>query len=111
MKLLELPSPVPAGMSALFVGTALRFGYRLTQHVPAITATTSVTVTWSGSDDAGGLGVASYAIFVSDSGAAFTLSGSLSGIAVGDVARIIAEITRIIPLIHELQQRGTKGFI
>jgi hypothetical protein len=39
--------------------------------LPATTTTQSFTVTWSGSDDAGGSGIAGYDIFVSDNGGPF----------------------------------------
>ena len=40
--------------------------------LPATTATTAFTVGWSGQDDAGGSGIASFNIFVSDNGGPFT---------------------------------------
>jgi PKD repeat protein len=41
--------------------------------LPAVTTTASFTVSWSGADDAGGSGIASYDIYVSDNGGPFTL--------------------------------------
>ncbi len=41
------------------------------QALPAMESTTSFTVAWSGQDDAGGSGLASYSVFVSDNGGAF----------------------------------------
>ncbi|HEY1378789.1 MAG TPA: RHS repeat-associated core domain-containing protein [Gemmataceae bacterium] len=43
------------------------------QALPAVTDTASFLVRWSGQDDAGGSGVAAYAVFVSDNGGPFTL--------------------------------------
>ena len=40
--------------------------------LPATTGTTTFTVSWSGSDDAGGSGIATYDVFVSDNGGPFT---------------------------------------
>jgi RHS repeat-associated protein len=40
--------------------------------LPAITTTPSFTVSWSGSDDPGGSGIASFDVFVSDNGGPFT---------------------------------------
>jgi RHS repeat-associated protein len=42
------------------------------QPLPATTTSTTFTVTWSGTDDAGGSGVKSFDVFVSDNGGAFT---------------------------------------
>jgi hypothetical protein len=41
------------------------------QALPAIESTTSFTVSWSGSDNAAGSGIASYTIYVSDNGGSF----------------------------------------
>src|SRR5208282_2525311 len=41
--------------------------------LPAVTTTTSFPVSWSGSDDAGGSGIANYDIYVSDDGGPFAL--------------------------------------
>jgi RHS repeat-associated protein len=41
--------------------------------LPAVTPTTSFTVSWSGQDDPGGSGIASYNIYVSDDGGPYTL--------------------------------------
>ncbi len=41
--------------------------------LPGIEGSTSFTVNWSGSDDAGGSGIASYDVYVSDNGGGFTL--------------------------------------
>jgi len=41
--------------------------------LPAVTTTTSFSVSWSGSDDAGGSGIASYNVYVSDDGGPYTL--------------------------------------
>jgi hypothetical protein len=43
------------------------------QGLPATEPTGSFAVTWAGQDDAGGSGVASYSVFVSDNGGPFTL--------------------------------------
>jgi hypothetical protein len=40
--------------------------------LPAFTGSTTFTVSWSGSDNAGGSGIAGYDVFVSDNGAPFT---------------------------------------
>ena len=40
--------------------------------LPATTTTTDFTVSWSGTDDAGGSGIAAYDVFVSDNGGPFT---------------------------------------
>ena len=40
--------------------------------LPATTTTTDFTVSWSGTDDAGGSGIATYDVFVSDNGGPFT---------------------------------------
>jgi hypothetical protein len=42
------------------------------QALPAFEKTASFTVTWSGSDNSGGSGLASFTIFVSDNGGSFT---------------------------------------
>ena len=51
--------------------------------LPAVTTTTGFTVSWSGSDDAVGSGIAGYNIYVSDNGGPYTLftSGDSSGSA------------------------------
>ena len=41
--------------------------------LPAVEGSASFTVNWSGSDDAGGSGIAGYDVYVSDNGGAFTL--------------------------------------
>src|SRR5262249_19837851 len=41
------------------------------QPLPATTTSTTFTVTWSGTDDAGGSGIKSFDVFVSDDGSAF----------------------------------------
>src|SRR5205823_5546097 len=40
--------------------------------LPAVSTGTSFTVSWAGSDDAGGSGIATFSIFVSDNGGPFT---------------------------------------
>ena len=40
--------------------------------LPAVSSTKAFTVSWSGSDDTGGSGLASYSIYVSDNGGSFT---------------------------------------
>jgi hypothetical protein len=41
------------------------------QPLPAVTNSASFTVSWSGQDDPGGSGIASYSVYVSDNGGAF----------------------------------------
>ena len=41
--------------------------------LPAVTTTTSFSVSWSGSDDAGGSGIAGYNVYVADNGGSYTL--------------------------------------
>jgi len=40
--------------------------------LPGVTGSTSITVHWSGTDNTGGSGIATFDVFVSDNGGAFT---------------------------------------
>src|SRR5207245_2844265 len=44
----------------------------LVAGLPAVTTASTVTLSWSGSDDSAGSGIAGYDVYVSDNGGAFT---------------------------------------
>ncbi len=63
------PTPAAAQATTLVDTTAPT---STVQSLPAFEKTTSITVTWFGSDSSGGSGLASFTVFVSDNGGSFT---------------------------------------
>ena len=80
-----------------------------TSSVTALAAASPAifTVSWSGADDAGGSGIASYDIYVSDNGGAFTLFQTATTADVGDFHRPRRPHLRLLQRRHR-QRRSSR---